>query len=148
MGRTGQNFLFILRNIPIFFPLNKRKNALEKNGSRERKQENKSDAQQEEADAGKAEKILSKVAAHFEIEKELIQESGHGSGDIGKARTALICLLREYLPWNGGRIIHFAVLRSWSALSYHTTKEKIKSLQETINILKKELEVIRNIQGD
>jgi REP element-mobilizing transposase RayT len=125
--------------------VNKRKNALEKKGSRERKRENKSEAQREEADAGKAEKILSKVAAHFEIEKELIQMSRHGRGDIGKARTALIYLLREFLPWNGGRIIRFVGLRSWSALSYHTTKEKIKSIEETINILKNELKDIRNI---
>ena len=131
--------------LKVTHPAKKRQKALERKGSRERKREHKTEARQKETDERKAEKILKKVAVHFEIENELIQGSRHGRGDIGKARTVLIYLLREFLPWTGGRIIGFAGLRSWSALSYHTTKKKIKPLQGTIDILKKELKDIRNI---
>jgi len=63
-------------------------------------------------------------------------------GDIGKARTVLIYLLREFLPWTGMRIIKYAGLRSWGSLSYHTMRKKIKSLLETIDILKNKLKNI------
>jgi putative transposase len=120
----------------------KRKQALERKGSRAWKQEKKSGEKQDTAESGKAEKILKKVAAYFGIDKELIRKARKGKGDIGKARTLLIYLLREYLPWDGSRIIRFAGLRSWGALSYHTSREKIKSLEETINILKNDLKDI------
>ena len=93
-------------------------------------------------ESGKAEKRLNKVATYFGFDKELILKARKGKGDIGKARTLLICLLREYLPWDGSRFIRFAGLRSWGYLSYHTSMEKIKSLEVTIKILKNDLKDI------
>jgi hypothetical protein len=63
-------------------------------------------------------------------------------GDIGKARTVLIYLLGDFLPWTGMRIIKYAGLRSWGSLSYDMTRKKIKSLQEMIDILKNKLKDI------
>jgi len=87
---------------------------------------------------------LKLVASHFQIDKDLIQGARQGKGDLGKARTVLIYLLREFLPWTGGRIIGYTGLRSWGALSYHIAQEKIKPLQETVDILRNELIDILN----
>ena len=122
--------------------MKRREKANEEKKSLERHGEHKNVTRQKEEEDRKAEGILNQVAAHFQIDKELIQRARHGKGDLGKARTVLIYLLREFLPWTGMRIIGFAGLRSWGALSYHTTKEKIKSLRETIDILKDELKDI------
>jgi len=107
-----------------------------------RRDENKNVMRKKEEEERKTEKILNQVTAHFQMDKELIQRARHGKGDLGKARTVLIYLLREYLPWMGKRIIGIAGLRSWGVLSYHTTKEKINALRETIDILQKELKDI------
>jgi hypothetical protein len=79
------------------------------------------------------------VARYFHLSTELIRNSRHGLGHIGKARTILVTLLRETLTWTGARIISFVGLRSWPAFSYHTRKATETEYQKVISAIKRNM---------
>lgn len=51
-----------------------------------------------------ADRLLNQVANHFRIMPETIKTGYKAQGDIGMARTLLIGLLREKLPWSSRKI--------------------------------------------
>jgi len=101
--------------------------------------DNKTDNIREMEEKQKARELLEEVAHYFHLSPELIRNSRHGLGHIGKARTILVTLLRETLTWTGGRIISFVGLRSWSAFSYHIRKAAETEYQKVISAIRKKM---------
>jgi len=83
--------------------------------------------------------IWEMVARYFHLSPDLIRNGRHGLGDIGKARTILVTLLRETLIWTGARIISFVGLRSWPVFSYHTQKSAETEYQKVISAIKRDM---------
>ena len=116
-----------------------RANSQIKQGSKTWMAEKKEERSREKEEKQKAKELLDAVARYFHLSPDLIRNSRHGLGDIGKARTILMTLLRETLTWTGGKIISFVGLRSWSAFSYHTRRAAETEYQKVISAINEKI---------
>jgi len=105
--------------------------------ARARKASHSASLQKEEESIKTANEISLQVAAYYEISEEILKKSRYSHGKIGEARTVLIMLLREFLPWTMKRITDYLGRKSLSLLSYHTKRFKEKApIQKTFQDLK------------
>lgn len=72
-----------------------------------------------DAGAKQADEIANLVAAHFHLTVGQIKIRKAAHGLVGQARTAMIAILAETLPWTYARIARYVDLTEPSIVSYH-----------------------------
>jgi len=91
------------------------------------------------ADLQRAAGIVQKVAQRFGVAPEVIRSGVYIRGDIGRARSVTLVLLRESLPWSFLEISSFLGLHGKRGLHYYTEKvEKDRNLKKVFAKLMRE----------
>ena len=80
-----------------------------------------------------AKRILSRVGEVFKISvKSILQKKGF-RGDVGRARSVVLFLLHEHLPWSYTELAAYLGLKNKSGIDYHLRRVKnSKDLQELL----------------
>jgi len=90
-------------------------------------------------DLQRAASIVKKVAQRFGVVPEVIRNGVRIRGDIGRARSVTLVLLRESLPWRFREISAFLGLHGKRGLHYYTEKvEGDRNLKEMLEELMRE----------
>jgi REP element-mobilizing transposase RayT len=66
-----------------------------------------------------AEKMTGRVAQYFGVLPEMVRSGHKLRGAVGKARTVLIAVLREKVPWSHDQISEYLCVKEKSGISYH-----------------------------
>jgi len=108
-------------------------------GSRGQKGIRQSEERNREQEQKDAERILLKAGEYFHVLPGLIKKGQRLRGDIGKARTVCMALLREMLPWTGKEISAYLGLKR-SLYSYlrriGERRDLRQSYEALINVLR------------
>jgi len=87
-----------------------------------------------------AEKILKAVAEYFKCEHQKIINGYYSRGDVGKARTVIIGLLRDCLPWTNNQVAEYLGLKQKGGIYYHLDQiKKSRDLTRAFEAIGKEL---------
>jgi putative transposase len=87
--------------------IRKRMGQIGESGTRAQKALQKGSCVRREYEEQEARRICDAVAKYYGLTVEIILKGRYSQGDIGKARTILIFLLREHLTWTGREISEF-----------------------------------------
>ncbi|MBN1901421.1 transposase [Candidatus Sumerlaeota bacterium] len=80
----------------------------------------------------KAEQIITLIAEHFNISRNLLMNRIHSRSEAGRARKALAYLLHEHLPWTIGEITTFMGLKQ--QVGVHAQIKKVREDKSLKNI--------------
>ena len=119
------------------YRMNRRMAMMRKGASKAAKSMKKVAMEQEKSDLERANDLLKKVANHLRLKPGDIRNRRFGQRNVGKARTLVICLLRESLPWSYMKITEFMNLRDKSIVNYHEKRlRESQELQKILNNIK------------
>jgi len=76
----------------------------------------------DERDHEKADQLLQLTAGYFEISGETLRNARWSGGRNAQARTILINLLRDHVPWNHRRIAQYMGIKGKSVITHHLKK--------------------------
>jgi len=102
--------------------IQKRLKYLEFQGSQADRANRKQDQILREGELAKAKEITKVTAAYFNLTPNIVKKSRKARGDIGKARTIIIFLLREYLPWTCREITGYMGLKEKRGIDYYCSR--------------------------
>jgi len=92
-----------------------------------------------EKERDQAEKILKTVGEYFKCDPKRILQGYYCRGDEGRARTVLIGLLRDRLPWTNSQIARYLGLRQNGGIYYHLDQiKKSRDLTRAFEAIGKE----------
>jgi len=94
-----------------------------------------------EKERDQAEKILKAVTEYFKCDPQRIMQGYYCRGDVGRARTVFMGLLRDCLPWTNSQIAQYLGLKQKGGIYYHL--EQIRKSQD----LTKAFQSIRREEG-
>ena len=92
--------------------IRKRKEFYEKKAGRVKNANGAEEDKRRHALNATAEQIITSVAEHFDISRNLLLNRIHSRSEVGRARKALAYLLHEHLPWTIGEITVFMGLKN------------------------------------
>jgi hypothetical protein len=113
--------------------------ALGKSGTSVSKNSNRRKKEIRDIDRRMAEDILQKVSDYYQCTTRRIKIGRYNRGEIGDARTILIGLLRQKLPWTCEQIAHYVGLHEKSGINNYLKRiSEDKELSEVYKILASE----------
>lgn len=95
---------------------------INKAGSRSHRAKAKQEQMLQDQEEKVAQKIIDYLALYFEIPSALIKKSKRVRGNLGKARTIAVVLLRKYLPWTCLQITGYLGLKGKSDINPYLQK--------------------------
>jgi REP element-mobilizing transposase RayT len=91
-------------------------------------------------DEKRAMSILTRVSKYFNCQPLAVKKGLHAHGDIGKARSITVILLRDLLPWTCHQIVMFLGLKQENGIAYYQKRlREEKDLKQAYQELKKDL---------
>jgi len=99
--------------------MDNRIDLLEKPRTKQSRVLKKREQQVEETDRKRAEQLVRKVARYFKCRPDQVKRGRYSHGEIGRARSLLMVLFRENLPWTCREISDYFGLKAKSGMSYY-----------------------------
>lgn len=120
--------------------MKQRMTLMEQEGSRAKAALDKNRQTIEEKHRQIAAEMTRNAAQYFNIPVSAILQGRTKQGRTGRARSVLVALLRETLPWTAGKIAGYMSLKSDNAVYYHLKKaETDKTIKTALNSLRQHL---------